>query len=626
MLHSTLRPACLLGVLAFAATTPGDAQSPAARALDPPRERVAYTTRRPADWQLYLFEAGSSPKRITADPALNYDATFSPDGRWVVFCSERSGNPHLYAIDLTHPGPPKQLTRGQFMDAAPAFTPDGGLLLFVSDREGNADLFTMPFRPDDLGAGDEARNLTRNPAGDFRPAVSPDGKRVAFSSDRDSGKSGEIYPYKAEIYMMNLHGSDVRRLTWTESMNGSPAWSRDGRTLFFYSDREDREVERFRIWAMDSDGKHQRALTPKELSAFSPAVMPDGRVAFAAKKTDGFQIMSAAADGSDVRLESGVQPDCQGPAFDRQSGRMVCAGRGSVPGGPLVVVPGAHDEVRLPDRILDVQGLYSPFCSISPDGLEVLTSRSATAGEPRDSRLIASRFDGSREREVFRPAKGAEVWGTSWARRADLIAFVVGPPFGPKDAVVDIWTVHSDGSHATNLTKGKFRNNAFPDLTADGREIVFRSTRDGDKAIYLMNSDGTNASRIAADPAAFLATMPSISPKGDMIAFSTFKIYIQSLRNGKAEGGPRLFQNDSPSVHSRFSPDGKWIAFASRRAWLNDEASLSNGNSQPYGEIFVAPVEGKSEPIRLTHNKWEDSVPCWGVMPSSALAAHASGK
>jgi hypothetical protein len=60
---------------------------------------------------------------------------------------------------------------------------------------------------------------------------------------------------------------------------------------------------------------------------------------------------------------------------------------------------------------------------------------------------------------------------------------------------------------------------------------------------------------------------------------------------------------------------------ASRLAWLNDEAPLSNGDAQPYGEIFVQAVDGKSEPIRLTHNKWEDSVPCWGAMPREPEAA-----
>src|SRR5260370_2395392 len=93
----------------------------------------------------------------------------------------------------------------------------------------------------------------------------------------------QTYPYQAEIYVMNVDGSNLRRLTTSSAMSGSPAWSRDGRTLFFYSDREGGS---FRIWAMDADGAHQRPLTPKELSAFSPAVVPNGRIAFATRKPD----------------------------------------------------------------------------------------------------------------------------------------------------------------------------------------------------------------------------------------------------------------------------------------------------------------------------------------------------
>jgi TolB protein len=617
---AALAASSLLSALAVAANIFAEAQSPVAHDVGLPRERVVYTTRRPANWHLYLFESKSSPKQITDDPAPDYDAIFSPDGRWVVFCSERFGSPHLCAIDLVHPGPPKHLTRGHFMEAAPAFTPDGKTLLFVSDRNGNANIFTMPFRPDDPAAGDDASNLTHNGAGDFRPAVSPDGKTIAFSSNRDVWMADWS---RAEIYVMNLNGSNVRRLTTSSAMSGSPKWSRDGRTIYFYSDHDGGS---FRIWAMDADGALQRALTPKDLSAFSPAVMPNGRIAFASKKVHGFEIMSVSPDGSDVHLESGDHGDYRGPAFDYRNHRMICTGTGSRGASERsFIAPGAHDEVQLADRILDVQGVYPEFCSISPDGLEVIS------GQSDGMDLVANRLDQSKVRELFRPPNSAPVWATSWAHRAALIAFAVGPPFASDDAVVDLWTISSDGSKPTNLTKDKFRNNAFPDLTADGKQIVFRSTRDGNKEIYLMNSDGTHVMRITNDPAD--DTMPAISPNGDTIVFSSnrdwphFQLYLQLLKNGNPDGTPRLFQKNSPSMHARFSPDGKWIAFVAARGalendqddinrrWLNDEAPLSN-NNQPYGEIYIAAVNGSSKPIRLTHNRWEDSVPTWGVMPN----------
>jgi Tol biopolymer transport system component len=477
----------------------------------------------------------------------------------------------------------------------------------------------MPFQPNDPGADAHPVNLSRNPAGNFRPSVSPDGLTVAFTSDRDTGQA---YPYKAEIYVMNRDGSNPRRLTNLKAMSGSPAWSADGRTLYFYSNSGG---QKYRIWAMDSDGVNPHALSPEDasvLSALSPTVMPDGRIAFSAETTAGSVIMSVAPDGSDARLESGTQPDCRGPAFDPTGGRMVCTGPGSLEGqtaganGQPLLAGGAHNEVRLPDRILEVQGVFGLFASISPDGRSLVTGQPFKPDDFSSMHLMINRADGSGEQEIFRPTPDAPVWATSWARDANLIAFTVGPIFATDDTVVDIWTIHPDGTGATNVTQGEFKNNAFPDLTPDGRQIVFRGTRDGNREIYLMNSDGTNVRRITNDPVD--DTMPAISPRGDLVAFASqgFKLCLQSLKNGEADGPPRVLEDYAPTVHPRFSPDGKWVVFASRKAWLNDEAPLSTGHkNQPYGEIFAVPVDGSSPPIRLTHNKWEDSVASWGVLP-----------
>jgi Tol biopolymer transport system component len=297
-----------------------------------------------------------------------------------------------------------------------------------------------------------------------------------------------------------------------------------------------------------------------------------------------------------------------------------------VSNGRPFMARGTKSELRLPDRILQVQALHRQFCSASADGRELLTPQLLTAVESKNPRakdlmhLVASAPDGTHAREVFRTASEVNIWATSWARHADVIAFTTGPEFAPDNSTVDIWTVHADGSGAKNLTEGKFANNAFPDITADGKQIVFRSTRDGNKEIYLMNSDGTNVRRITDDPAN--DTMPSISPSGDMIAFTSnrdhglFEIFLQPLKDGRPDGAPRPFAHSTAlNMHTRFSGDGKWIAFASARGWLNDEPVLSAFNPQPYGEIFVAPVDGGSEPVRVTHNRWEDSLPTWGIVP-----------
>ena len=56
-------------------------------------DRVAYTSFQPAsNWDIYLFtQSGSVPRRLTDYPGLDYDPVVSPDGRWLVFCSERRG-------------------------------------------------------------------------------------------------------------------------------------------------------------------------------------------------------------------------------------------------------------------------------------------------------------------------------------------------------------------------------------------------------------------------------------------------------------------------------------------------------------------------------------------------------
>lgn len=115
------------------------------------------------------------------------------------------------------------------------------------------------------------------------------------------------------------------------------------------------------------------------------------------------------------------------------------------------------------------------------------------------------------------------------------------------------------------------------------------------------------------------------SPLGDRIAFvsnrdGNFEIYTLSL---SADGSPGMLQritaHPAHDMHPRFSPDGRWLIFASDRGGINDEEPLCPIFSpQPNGEIWALRLaDGKA--VRLTHNKWEDGAPSW-----SKLASHSS--
>ena len=570
------------------------------------RERIVYASFRPASMDLYIFDSpAAAPRRLAAHPALDYNPAFSPDGRWVVFCSERRGNPDLYALDLQNPGPPRLLTLSDALEDAPAFSPDGQRLAFVSTRDGNADIFIMPFQPHGEDVSARAVNLTRHKAGDFNPAFSPDGKQIAFSSDRDGYRT-------SEIYVMQADGSDVRRLTRSPGWDGSPAWSKDGQWIYFYSQRDPSQG----IYRMRADGSDQKQVVSGP--ALSPAVSPQGRVAFAAQQNGRWLIFSVAEDGSDKRYESDWQHEYWAPAFDPKSGRMICQGTGNVEKVPMLQspVPGPflidnQSRVELPDRMLELWAIRGAFPSLDPAGTRLVFSE-------HFERIMTSRLDGSEQKVVFAPSRDS-VWRPNWSKDGEWITCAVGATFGKPSARVYIWKFRPDGSRAMNLTADSTANDGFPYFSPDGRQIVFRSGRDGNHELYLMNANGSNVQRLTYNDAT--DTMPSFSPDGKQVAFTSTRDgdhEIYTLDIGP-DGNPgelrRITGSAGFDTHPVYSPDGKWLVFTSQRGGLNDEEPLLPVfNPQPYGEVYAVRL-GDGRVVRLTHNKWEDGTPTWAEIP-----------
>jgi len=184
---------------------------------------------------------------------------------------------------------------------------DGTRLAFTSDRDGNREIYVMNVD------GSQVERLTTNDAIDTTVRWSPDG-RIAF----DSNRSGEF-----KLYVMNADGSGVRRLTSEAGQEGTAEWSPDGRQIAFTSDRDgNREIYR-----MTDDGSNVRRLTNDPAVDDWPRWSPDGKmILFSAIRDGRVGIWLMDAEGRNVReLTQGHRMNVLGPAAQTTGGELQVA-------------------------------------------------------------------------------------------------------------------------------------------------------------------------------------------------------------------------------------------------------------------------------------------------------------
>jgi len=199
---------------------------------------------------VYRQSLGSPAKSpITAETGLNLSPAFTPDGRFLVFSSDRSGESQsLWRKRSDGAGGITQITSSSAFDWHPSVASDGETIIFQSHRKNNIDASIWSIS---MNGG-----LLTQLAPGRTPAVSPDGRRILFV--RPDSKTG-----KDQIWSMQIDGSGLTQLTTGDANDRDPSWHPNGRYIVFASDAQPvgDEFADFNIWIMRTDGTQRVQLT-----------------------------------------------------------------------------------------------------------------------------------------------------------------------------------------------------------------------------------------------------------------------------------------------------------------------------------------------------------------------------
>ncbi|MEW6252027.1 MAG: biopolymer transporter Tol, partial [Planctomycetota bacterium] len=173
----------------------------------------------------YTFATGEL-KNLTKSDKYDAEASYSPDGKLIMFSSLREGAQQVFIANADGSNP-RRISNGPG-DGGPFFSPDGKRVIYRGDRkgDGNMQIFVNNLE------GTAEKAITPADALYWCPYWHPSGKWVAFTySDLKQ------MPPRFDVYVMRDDGSDMQRVTSAGAWNGLPVFSPDGKYLMWTSKR-----------------------------------------------------------------------------------------------------------------------------------------------------------------------------------------------------------------------------------------------------------------------------------------------------------------------------------------------------------------------------------------------------
>jgi len=419
--------------------------------------------------------AGGTPIDLTADSAVaDTQPAFSPDGRQIAFRSERDGG-GIFLMGATG----ESVRRLTDFGYNPAWSPDGTEI--VCAVEGVDD----PLRRSQVSqlwrvrvADGFKRQITRDDA--VQPSWSPHNKRIAFWGLPPQAT-------RRVIWTIPVDGGTPIPVVDDGHINWNPAWSPDGRYLYYVSDR----IGSPNLWRVRIDESSGKALGDPE--ALTTPAQWSGQISIAA---DGRRIAYATRDG---------RSNLERIPFHRETG--------AITGPAQPVTQGSTRLVRSGD--------------VSPDGEWIVYDTSS----PQED-LFVVRTDGTGVRQITNDAFKDRV--PRWSPLGDRILFYSDRTSKSYEA----WTIRPDGSGMQQVSAAHGETMFSPVWAPDGQHVIYSLvTRSAEILDIRLPAASQTPRRLPPMPGAGIFLPNSWSPDG--------KRLIGSILGDKKEQEIALFSFDS---------------------------------------------------------------------------------
>ncbi len=510
-------------------------------------------------FDVYVKPIGEGlPRRLTTDPADDGNPAWSPDGRWIAFIRDSPGGAGVYLVPaqggaerlVARLGRAVAASGNQVLD----WYPDGQALA-VADRDSPEEPFSIQRIELETGA---KRQLTAPPSlswGDAYPAISPDGTLLAFAREPARGAF--------DLYMIPAAGGEPRRLTFEHQVIIGIAWSEDGRSIVFASERGG-TAGGGSLWKMQVGSSTSRPKLEQVpgvgTRARLPAIARRGRLLAYAELSHDSNLWRVAASGI---------------------------------GAPELVVSSTREEVAphySPDgRRIAFQSNRSGNWEIwianadGSDSRQLTTYAGAPARDPRwspDGRLIAFAYRGESNADIYTMTpEGNSIRRLTWEPSQDE------SPYWSKDGrwlyfssnrsgIFEIWKISVD--HPTEAVRLTHGGGAAPLESADGTYLFFkrRNSERVDEA-WKMPSNGGEAIRVLDTLAALSVQSWAIDPAGIYFIEPFRRIAYYRFATGRVTTvvplGKHAWVNGLAP-----SPDGRWLLYGQRDREVSDIMLVEN--------------------------------------------------